>query len=503
MTLQTTTPAPDTEPTHEHDHGHEHDTPATPLQPVRPPAIDAARRAASTNNKLSNLPPVADIKERLNATQTQDHGGGYVSSQHNASGEDVKFWQEQFKSWAIAQGGETAARYQNMSVTDSFATNPQFTDLIKEYQAANGLRVDGIIGPRTFRSFAMKYFDASYGVGSFETYTGVKLLEEAAYAALIAQSEMRSRRSYAENLPLPKAVDAKTILADPKKLQGFRDVMAKYAKGGASALPVSPERFLEICAEKNFDPSLALAQAICESNIGTSGGRPTDTKNMHNVGNVNSGANVYRSSWEAGVAAYCDFMIEGYGNIAENVIDRNFQRINKRGYYAVLDNMQPNYKYFNDVERIVGEIRRAVGAEERYESTGSFTFNGQGTGAVKFEEAQDIPRMSPELIAALNQAASELGFKEIFVTCAITGHGKNTKSGNPSRHMQGIAVDIGAIDGKRCNTNDPQGAAKADALVAWLQTKGFVHTTSESGNDRAVIWRSDGHYNHIHASLRS
>ncbi len=475
-------------------------SPAESLLPVKPPIVDveAARRSAN-GNKSHNFTPLPDIKARLNATQTQDNGGGYVSERHNSTGGDVKFWQEQLKAWALTQGGETAAKYQNMTITDSFAANPAFTQLIKDFQSANNLSVDGIIGPRTFRAFAQKHFDASYGAGSFQTYTGVSILEEAAYLALLEESKIRRKSSYSENLPLPKAIDAKTILSDPEKVAAFQALMnSKAAKG--NQVPITAKRFLELCVEYNFDPSLALAQAIQESHIGTNGERPISTRNIFNVGNVDSGANRQMGGWEEGMRAYLELMTTSYGNSADNVLKRDFQRLDGGGRYAT------SSRYYSDIRSLVGEVRQALGAETDYTEFYA-KLKAQGGGLVKFDEPQDIQRMNPLLLSTLNQAAIELGFNQIFVSCSITGHSPFTTSGHPSRHMKGLAVDIATIDGVACNVNNRVGKEKAERLVAWLKQNGF--STREYGNERAVLWgfndpsRGGNHNNHIHVSMKA
>lgn len=132
--------------------------------------------------------------------------------------------------------------------------------------------------------------------------------------------------------------------------------------------------------------------------------------------------------------------------------------------------------------------------------------NGYSSGrAVRFRVRPDQSRVNQNLIAALNQAASELGFNEIYVSTAISGHSTYTTSGHISRHTKGNAFDIRSIDGMPCNIESREGAAKADRLVAWLQAHGFMR--SERGNSRAVLWRFNdrarggNHNNHIHVSM--
>jgi hypothetical protein len=305
------------------------------------------------------------LAKQLDNTQRIDGAAGYVSERHNSSGPSVRFWQEQLKEWAICQGGAVAEKFKNMMVTDSFATNPLFKDLIKAFQKIMNVPggADGIIGPRTFRVFALGHFDATYGEGSFTKYTSVGILSEEEYKKILVASFLGDG-GYSAVLPLPEAIEAKTILKNPQKLAAFRALMNRYGNG-RPALPA--EKFLELCDEYNFDPTLALAQAIQESNIGTEG-RAVETHNIFNVGNVNSGANNPQGDFETGMRTYLNLMTRRYGNNAEGCINRNFMRTDGQGAYCTLDNGQPDPNYPGKIRSFVGTIRQELGAEVNYEA---------------------------------------------------------------------------------------------------------------------------------------
>lgn len=89
--------------------------------------------------------------------------------------------------------------------------------------------------------------------------------------------------------------------------------------------------------------------------------------------------------------------------------------------------------------------------------------------------------------------------KKIYIGTADSGHDDNTKAGNPSRHKVGNAVDITMVDGSISNIKNTKGAQLADELAAYLEKLGYTRNT-ENGNPKAVLWRTGGHYNHLHVS---
>lgn len=108
----------------------------------------------------------------------------------------------------------------------------------------------------------------------------------------------------------------------------------------------------------------------------------------------------------------------------------------------------------------------------------------------------DSGRLNKNLLSDLQSAGDSLGMN-ITVGTAISGHSAMTKSGNRSRHTVGNAVDITHINGH--SVSSPTGRKLADKLVAQLVASGAVRN-SESGNQRAVLWQMNDHYDHIHYS---
>lgn len=119
----------------------------------------------------------------------------------------------------------------------------------------------------------------------------------------------------------------------------------------------------ENCRKYNIDPVLALAQGVAESHFGVAPGakRTRRTKNIWNVGNVDSGADKRQASWEKGVERYCRLMAQEYnwgpgGPVTmEMMVEHDFTRP-RGGRYATAKN------YTTDVavlgQRIVYRLKR-------------------------------------------------------------------------------------------------------------------------------------------------
>lgn len=129
----------------------------------------------------------------------------------------------------------------------------------------------------------------------------------------------------------------------------FDKVMRKWTRDGV-APPISAQTFLAYCQEYQMDPTLALAMAALESNVGTAPGRPRITKNMFNVGNVDNGSNRYMKTWEQGFRSYLDLMTSSYGRRMEE-IRPHFERKDGQGRYC------PAPTYYKEIKSIVDSIR--------------------------------------------------------------------------------------------------------------------------------------------------
>lgn len=84
--------------------------------------------------------------------------------------------------------------------------------------------------------------------------------------------------------------------------------------GNGWSLDALASALFQYCEEYKIDIVLALAQGIVECHFGVnpSAVRSRKTCNIYNVGNVDSGANHYFSSWEAGIRRYCQLLHTEY-----------------------------------------------------------------------------------------------------------------------------------------------------------------------------------------------
>ena len=217
----------------------------TATEPGKLPKADKADVDAARKPGKFQISP--EVKASLERTQSQDDGSGYVSDRHNSSGVHVKFWQEQINSYRLSKG--------ILPIPETGTVDKVTTEAIKEMQRDLGVADDGVIGPRTFRAFALKYQGGSDQVdGLFFQDFQVRLLSQAEYDAMIALSTSRRLSSlkfrFDPSFPLPEGINPKEI--NPEE---FQKIMDRYGKG---QIPISAQDFLRICIEYNMDPTQAM-----------------------------------------------------------------------------------------------------------------------------------------------------------------------------------------------------------------------------------------------------
>jgi TP901 family phage tail tape measure protein len=119
--------------------------------------------------------------------------------------------------------------------------------------------------------------------------------------------------------------------------------------------------------------------------------------------------------------------------------------------------------------------------------------------SVSFRVEADRKRVNQGLLAEVEKAAKDLGMA-LTVGTAITGHSLKTTTGNRSRHVDGNAFDITAINGLPVLAGK-KGGDLADKLVKQLAEQGFEF--GEGGHNKAFLWKTNiggNHFNHLHVS---
>ena len=113
-------------------------------------------------------------------------------------------------------------------------------------------------------------------------------------------------------------------------------------------------------------------------------------------------------------------------------------------------------------------------------------------------------RINPSLLEDIESAAENAGIIPT-ITTAVSGHGKVTDKGGISRHSVGEGVDIAIINGVSVDSNQSS-VDNGWKLVRELKKKGYFCSNypescdSEIGHPKAIIWQSEGHFNHLHIS---
>jgi 3D (Asp-Asp-Asp) domain-containing protein len=115
----------------------------------------------------------------------------------------------------------------------------------------------------------------------------------------------------------------------------------------------------------------------------------------------------------------------------------------------------------------------------------------------------------PELFAFLEGVAGIAG-RELILTTG-TNHSERTSSGNISDHVLGLAGDFGSVAngfpiGGGFGTTLAAAALRAAGLPARtalrIAAAGGGHNVCRNGRRVQVIWRTGGHYDHVHIGLR-
>jgi len=91
----------------------------------------------------------------------------------------------------------------------------------------------------------------------------------------------------------------------------------------------------------------------------------------------------------------------------------------------------------------------------------------------------------------------------ITITSGNRGKKDVTASGNLSRHATGNAIDIALINGVAFKTNQKEFTRLGNIVVSELIKLGYKQVNGESGVEKAILWQTKDHYNHIHVSNKT
>ena len=138
--------------------------------------------------------------------------------------------------------------------------------------------------------------------------------------------------------------------------------------------------------------------------------------------------------------------------------------------------------------------------------------NSTGYSNVKYDtDGTQNDSVNKALIDDIQSAAKSAGVT-VTITTAKTGHKQKTKSGYPSRHMNGTGVDVAILNGIGAGgaSNSTNGNADFRALGNKLRdalvSMGYNLNAEGSGNPKAVLWQTNtggNHFNHLHISNNS
>jgi hypothetical protein len=152
-----------------------------------------------------------------------------------------------------------------------------------------------------------------------------------------------------------------------------------------------------------------------------------------------------------------------------------------------MNNQEEILKIYNSILENKNLFEVMVKPSESSSSYSNLTFADRTKG-------DDINKA---LLDDIQTAADKAGVK-VTIDFAKTGHGKNAKSGNVSRHWRNAAVDIDFINGKAIS---PANKEVVNKFVDVLISMGYNKNAEGTSHPKAVLtFGFPGHDDHVHVS---
>lgn len=242
--------------------------------------------------------------------------------------------------------------------------------------------VDGLFGPET--AGAVSKFNDENVKDLNESTNDESKMTEATPKMLSKLSEMLKKKGVSSE-ELKKYIDPVTTggggnftdldLGTTEGYNAYVDICQKFIDskqpnllGITGVMLADGAKMVFNNRHKYLPPELALAQLAAEGGIGNKDpqSRPIKTKNPFNVGNVESGENVFHEDVQSGINAYYDLIGKDYLVKGKTAADLVKQFVNKNGYRYASETYEPFIdKLAGEANKIATPIYLAMSDKEK------------------------------------------------------------------------------------------------------------------------------------------